>query len=158
MPAKRIPTTGADGRRHFVEVAAELALALDTFDRNLRRRDALFRKHHRIRAEPGSMARKGRRRNGKALPPLVGYLNIELEPAFKAVYPRAEASPWEGPRHSFTRLIGESVIWPPPGASIDPETGGVLRKEGNHDVCALCGGRRLKPHEVCLGCDRSGRD
>jgi hypothetical protein len=149
MPRKALSVTGANGERARVEVVADYRLALEVFDRNMRRRDLLYRKHHRTLN--GQPARKGIKHNGKRLVPLVGFLNVENEAAFRALVPRAEGSPWEGPRYTFSHLIGEGQTWHGPGSQ-------WRATEDGHFVCAGCGGERLAAHQYCLMCDRHGRE
>jgi hypothetical protein len=149
MYTKAVPITDANGERVWVEVSAGLAKALASFDRNVRRRNAMFRKHHRLKT--GQPARKGVKHNGKRLVPLVGFLNVENEAAFRALVPRAEGAPWEGPRYTFSHLIGEGQTWHGPGSQ-------WRATEDGHFVCAGCGGARLAAHQYCLMCDRHGRE
>lgn len=157
MPTKLVPYTDGAGVRHWVEVSASTALALASFDRNMRRREALYRKTIVTETDARATRQRGPSR-GRVAPKLVGYLCVENEPAFRAVVRASPGNPWEGPRHSFTHLIGEGATWPPAGSSIDPETQGVWRKEGGYLICALCGGAKLERHQACLGCCRTGRD
>lgn len=48
---------------------------------------------------------------------------------------------WEGPRLQFTHIIGESRIWSGPPERFE-----------------FCGGADLNPGQLCLCCDRSGKD
>jgi hypothetical protein len=50
-------------------------------------------------------------------------------------------SPWEGPRPNVVRIIGATHIWNGPPRRFQ-----------------FCGGRRLRPGEVCLDCDRMARE
>ena len=55
-----------------------------------------------------------------------------------------QGNPWEGPRFSFDRLIGESRTW-----RGDPVINGW---------CTFCNRAPLSTGECCLGCTRTGKD
>jgi hypothetical protein len=128
------------------------AYSLERFDRNQRRREKLFKANPALSTDlagPRQTIAGGR---------LVGFLNYELEPAFqrhdKKVDPGYE---WEGPKSSFTSLIGVNDRWDGP-ASQRVE---VLDLDGKPagSVCVFCGSpARLPPSACCIGCDRTGRD
>jgi hypothetical protein len=151
---RSVPYTYQAGRRHWVEVESEVAAGLVRFDRWMRRRDAIFRKHHvpatDLREREVRKPWKDRRRVVR----LVGYLNHELEPAARAAGVGATGYPWAGPRFSFTLLLGESPTWSGP-ASLWVEDGHGGRR------CRFCGHLAVLPAiAYCLNpdCCRSGRD
>lgn len=76
----------------------------------------------------------------------IGFLSAALESYYRhgGRLRLGDVSPWEGPRLSFRRLVGEGAIWDGPASEVTP--------------CPFCGGRPLEPYEACLGCCRTGRD
>jgi hypothetical protein len=54
---------------------------------------------------------------------------------------REDGNPREGPYFRFSLLLGESTTWRGPEHTPD-----------------FCGGRELQPYELCLWCQRTGRD
>ena len=160
MRVKKVPYIDAWGVTRWAELSAESAAILDAFDRNMRRRSRKFFATHRLVgnwAETSDDKRRRRQHSRHSRPiALAGFLNVELEPAFRAIYPRCAAAPWEGARASFTHFVGLGSTWPPPGASIEVETQTVVRRQAGKNVCAFCGGRRLAPHQCCLGCASVG--
>lgn len=72
------------------------------------------------------------------------YLSIELREYYAGRRPRADVSPWEGPRFVFPLLLGSGRVW-----HGEPVRGGK---------CRICHGMRLPRIAACLGCDRTGRD
>lgn len=159
MLTRLIPTTDAMGRRHWVEVSAETAKALHAFDRAMRRREKLHRA--RLRVETDVKARRETRpRKERSAGVLKGYLNVEHETAYRVMQRVDPGNPWEGPRYTFTHLLGESPSWPPLSGDgiVDPESQGVWKWTGQGWACAFCGGAKLEVHQACLSCDRTGRD
>lgn len=157
MPTRLVPYTDAGGARHWVEVESTTAQALDLFDRAMRARERAWRRRVRVATDVRA-ERERRPRKERSGGTLRGFLNVELETAYR-IMSRVEnvGNPWEGPRVTFSHLLGESPTWPPPGCVIDREAQGVRRRRGRRLVCAFCAGRRLEPHQCCLGCDRSGQ-
>lgn len=61
--------------------------------------------------------------------------------------------PWEGPRLSFSLLLGESAVW------AGPDSLRLYDETGAPRECRFCGSApRLPDYSYCLGCDRSGKD
>jgi len=154
MPTKLVPYTDAAGRRHWVEVEADTARALDNFDRAMRKRERAYRAHVRTETDV-KIRREVRPRKERSAGRLRGYLNVELETAFRVMNRVDPGNPWEGPRFSFSHLLGESPTWPGE-ARIEDQV--LWRWDGAAWVCGFCAGRKLEAHQVCLSCDRSGRD
>jgi hypothetical protein len=172
VPTKLIPWTDARGKRHWVEVEADVARDLDNFDRTMRRREAAYRS--KLRTETDVRARREvRPRKERSAGKLRGFLNVELETAYRVMQRADAGNPWEGPRYTFSHLLGESPSWPPLDAglgvdesgkvvvgsvAIDAETQRVVRWDGERWVCAFCAGQKLEAHQACLSCARTGRD
>lgn len=159
MPTKLIPFTDAQGRRHWVEVEADVARDLDNFDRAMRRRERAYRA--KLRTETDVKARREvRPRKERAAGRLKGYLNVELETAYRVMQRTDAGNPWEGPRYTFSHLLGESPSWPPLDgeAVINEASQTVVRWDGERVVCAFCAGMKLEAHQACLSCARTGRD
>lgn len=153
MPTKLIPYTDAAGRRHWIEVEAETAAALHSFDEVMRRREKQYRQH--IRTETDVKARRDRRPRKERSARLVGYLNVEHETAYRIANRVDPGNPWEGPRYTFTHLLGESPTWPGQGVTIHDQR--LWRERRGAWVCAFCEGKKLEPHQACLGCGSAGR-
>jgi hypothetical protein len=159
VPTKLIPWTDARGKRHWVEVEADVARDLDNFDRTMRRREAAYRS--KLRTETDVRARREvRPRKERSAGKLRGFLNVELESAYRIMQRTDAGNPWEGPRFTFTHLLGESPSWPPLSgdAAIDAQGQQVVRWDGERWVCAFCAGQKLEAHQACLSCARTGRD
>jgi len=154
MPTKLVPYTDAAGRRHWVEVEADTARALDNFDRAMRKRERAYRAHVRTETDV-KIRREVRPRKERSAGRLRGYLNVELETAFRVMNRVDPGNPWEGPRFSFSHLLGESPTWMSGTMNSDQN---VWRDVGGVWVCGFCGGGKLQTHQYCLGCDRCGRD
>jgi hypothetical protein len=153
MPTKLVPYTDAKGLRHWVEVEASAARDLENFDRAMRRREKQHRA--RLRVETDVKARRDTRpRKERSAGRLRGFLNVELETAYRVMNRIDAGNPWEGARLKFTHLLGESPTWPV-GAIEDQR---LWRWDGAGWVCAFCAGVRLESHQYCLGCDRHGRE
>lgn len=150
MPTKLVPYTDAIGRRHWVEVSADVATQLDTFDRAMRKRERRYLAHVRTETDLRA-ARRHRPRKSRTVAKLTGFLNVELETAYRVFQRLDTGNPWEGPKYAFTHLIGSSPTWPGPGKL-------WVETEDGMFVCALCRGHPLARHQYCLNCDRSGRD
>lgn len=166
---KLVPYRDAAGRRQWAEMSAEGARELDTFDRWMRRREALYRRHHRHGSD---RTPQPRRRAPKHRYALVGYLNFELETMVRELIKRPDGSPWVGPRRSFSLHLGESAVWGGPGRQslwLREETREVDGEEeafvavyeravpGGVEVCRFCYHlKTLSPSACCLGCARTG--
>jgi|GEM_PF-4775733 len=109
------------GVEHELWVEAKTWRGLEAIDRMTRRANAKWAKLHTTFTD---------------LPP-----KTEVE---QAPVPVSQGNPWEGPRYTFSRLVGESRTW-----HGRPDKG---------SRCTFCNNSKLEPHEYCLGCDRCGRD
>lgn len=166
---KLVPYRDAAGRRQWVEMSTEGARELDTFDRWMRRRESIYRRHHRHGADQKPQPR---RRAPKHRYALVGYLNFELETMVRELIRRPDGSPWVGPRRTFALHLGESAVWGGPGRQslwlreeareVDGEERpfvAIYEHEvpGGVEVCRYCYHLRTLSRETCwLGCDRIG--
>jgi len=166
---KLVPYRDAAGRRQWVEMSTEGARELDTFDRWMRRRESIYRRHHRHGADQNPQPR---RRAPKHRYALVGYLNFELETMVRELIRRPDGSPWVGPRRTFALHLGESAVWGGPGRQslwlreeareVDGEERpfvAIYEHEvpGGVEVCRYCYHLRTLSRETCcLGCDRIG--
>ena len=167
---RRVPYRDARGRKRQLSVQADWARELDLFDRNMRRRDELWRENHRrFKADgdgeivdPATTAKPTR---------LAGYLNFELEEAAKAILPRTSATEWKGPRARFSVLLGTSPTWDgpesfwKPGSRVcrlsDRRTVWLWHDGGAFSRCRFCGHlEHLPPDTACLSpdCGRTGID
>ena len=100
------------------------------------------------------LERAAERRRRKEAEKTVTFTDAEIDPGRVSRSPELRPSqggyPWEGPRYSFTLLLGESARWSGPDS-----TRRVDEATGKH-VCRFCGEYRsgLPLTAYCLGCDR----
>jgi hypothetical protein len=172
MATRKVPYTDARGVRRWVEVEADAAQALDTYDRWARRREKRFRRTHLLECDLEAMRAAARQRRNRPRAKLVGYLNFELEPAARAAKLHADDGyPWEGARPTFSLLMGESPTWSGPLGlvefreleDVDGEKVEVTKLYGvewdGSQPCRLCGSiAELPEYAACLHCCRTGRD
>lgn len=93
-------------------VDAQMAVAIQTYDKFIRRRNKVFRAHHATNVSETELTT--RRLNSHARPMrLVGFLNAELEAATEKLGLRHAEKPgrWEGPRVAIDRYLGDSMTW-----------------------------------------------
>jgi hypothetical protein len=92
-----------------------------------------------------------RRKKFKAITFTRAGLDPDHMPDPKSVAPDEEYGPFEGPRLSFSWLLGESPTWS------GPESVTLYYPEGQA-LCRFCFHlRRMPAYAYCLGCDRAGR-
>lgn len=137
--AAAVEITDADGTVRQVEVPPELAQAIAEIDAR-ERRDAKRRKREVCCTD---LAGKKRRKGDDEREPL------DPEQMSDGVARRVRrrgllergGNPWEGPRLTFTRFVGESRTWYHPPRKYE-----------------FCHGAPLGEDVYCLDCDRSGKD
>lgn len=123
-----------DGLAVELRVSPELAEALDEADPRL--------KEVTFTDLAGKLRHRDHRRG---LDP--DRLGIGMERRHAAQRHTPVGSSWEGPRFTFSLLLGEGRPGWMGGETID-----------DRGRCGLCHGAKLPPWAYCLACDRCGRD
>lgn len=118
----------SEGRVHDIWVEARTKTALETIDQYCRRQDRKWEKQH--------VAMTDLSRDGK--------VTADAGQATASVRQSQLGNPWEGPRYSFSHLLGESRTW-----NGEPFVDGY---------CKFCHQLPLGEETLCLGCTRSGKD
>lgn len=96
-----------------------------------------------------------RRRRGSESVVTVPFSKVGIDPDRiadpKAPKPDEDYGPFEGPRMSYSLLLGESPTW------AGPESLRLYWTDGRV-TCRMCGHlRRMPGYAYCLACDRCGR-